>query len=545
MPSLRLDQFYGVAPRVPARSLAPGMAQVARNVDLSVPVELKPLHGNRDVQALPISASGGAVQTLYLYENAHWFTFFEDTDVVRGPLPEDPTARTYISDSLYPKVTRNDVALGSGRLPQVTYRLGVPKPATPPTVDVSGVGDKDNRYPTAYVYTYVTAWGDEGPPSDPSPLTFIDSGQIVDVNFALPPAGEYNWNAIRIYRLNSGEDSAFQLVAEVPSASTTFNDTVANEDLAEVIPTETWYPPPDDTHPTGPLRGLVPLNNGSLAGFTGETVCVSLPNLPHAWPFEARYTLTEKVVALLPVQQGLVVLTEGIPYLLAGTDPSSLSFSRLPDNQACVSKRSVVDLGGAGIYASPEGLVVCDGARARVATEGVYSEAEWRARFKPESIHAYLWEGKYLGFYDNGTERGGFIFDPNGEKVSFSEIDLYADAGYSDRITDQLYLNVGSRLVVFSDPSEAPLTCVWRSGALKLPVPSNQSVLRLVADGSVIVRIYADGVLIHTLTSTSDLPYRTHRLPSGHRSKEWEMEVETSGSVYSMQLATSTMELTD
>lgn len=537
------NRFFGIAPRVPARSLAEGLAQEATNADLSLAAQLKPLHGNQTVQALN-SVSGG-VKALYLYEKQHWFEFSDaDTDIVKGPLPEDATKRVYFTDSQYPKVTRNDLAISaSGVMPAASYRLGVPAPTSAPSVTVSGTGDVDNPYFTSYIYTYVTSWGEEGPPGEASSLVQVEPGQTVDVTFSSPPGGAYSWDLVRLYRLNTGSDgAAFQFVAEVPTGTTSYTDTKSNDDLAEVLPSDTWNPPPDDDYPTGPLRGLIALPNGSLAGFTGPTLCLSEPYLPHAWPFDNRYPIDRDIVAIGRVSNGVVLLTEAMPYLASGTDPSAISLMPLPESQACLSKRSVVDMGGFLLYASPEGLVAVDGSTVKVVTEGMFDEADWRVRFKPSSIIGCYWENKYIGFYDNGDEQGGFIYSPGSDGAAFSLLDQHATAGHYDAETDQLYLNIDGDLKVFSHPDEPEASYVWHSRVYRSTAPVPMAAIRLVADGSVTVQVFGDGELVmdESLLVSGSV---TERLPSGYRAKEWSVRLSGIATVEQIDLVTSVREL--
>lgn len=540
------NRFFGIAPQVPPRSLAEGFSQEVRDADLFVPVQLRPLHGTKTVK--PLKPVSGGVKRLYLYEKQHWFQFADaDTDVVKGPLPEDDTKRVYITDSQYPKKTRNDLALSAnGVMPAATYRLGVPAPTSAPTVSVIGIGNPDNEFVTAYVYTYVTQWGEEGPPSDPSEVkTFLD-GQFMRVTFSPPPSGAYLWKSVRLYRLNTGSaGSEFQFVAEVMLPATDYLDTKGNDELAEAIPSITWEPPPDENYPTGPLRGLTALPNGSLAGFTGPTLCISEPYLPHAWPQDNRYSIDRDIVAIGRVPYGLVLLTDAAPYLASGTDPSAISLSPLPESQACLSKRSVVDMGGYVMYASPEGLVAVDGSTVKVLTANMFREDQWRDTFNPASIHGYYWEGRYVGFYKNGAVQGGFIFNPSSEHASFVPISLYADAGFYDAPTDQLFLNVGGYLSIFSHPDEAEIPYVWHSRDFRSPVPAPMSALRVLGAGMVRVYVFADGKLIHSESLVVSDDYVTVRLPHGYRAKEWSVRLEGTALIEQVDLVTSIQELQD
>lgn len=535
--------FYGVAPKVAPRSLGEGFAQEASNVDLSLPVQIRPLRGNQQVQALETVVGG--VKQLHLYEDQHWFQFADaDTDVVKGPLAEDATARVYITDSAHPKTTRNDLAISStGIMPAATYRLGVPAPTSAPTTTVSGTGDADNQTNTAYVYTYVTSWGEEGPPSDPSAVITVNAGQTVTVGVSAPPTGAYSWNLIRIYRLNPGNVSTeFQFVAEIPHSTSSYADTKLNDELGEIIPSVTWHAPPDENYPTGPLRGILALPNGSLAGFTGPTFCMSEAYLPHAWPFEYRYPIDRDIVAISRVPQGVILLTDAMPYLATGTDPSSISLVPLPESQACRSKQSVVDMGGYTIYASPEGLVGVDGGSVRVLTSDLFREEQWRALFNPDSILGFYWEGRYVGFYNTGTVAGGFIFNPGDGQASFSHLTAEATAGHYDNRTDQLYLNIGENLVVFSHPDEVALSYTWHSKEFQAPVPMPMAAVRVIGEGTVTVEVWADNLLVSTDALTID-GYETVRLPPGYRAKEWSVRLQGTANIDQVDLVTAVLEL--
>ena len=461
MTRITLNNFQGIAPKVPPYSLKDGMGQKAQSMSLSIPVSLAPLDGFRHVRDLN-TQNGDSVATVYLFDTdteLFWFQGFETVDFVRGPLPEDDQQRHYFTDSQYPKITRQDIALGTDPLPANSFRLGVPAPASAPVINgKGGTADADALpYTTAYVQTFVTQWDEEGPPSEATELIEVTPGETVKLDLVALPSNTDHvpFEAVRVYRLNTGsQGTEFQLVANITlPLPSPFIDDKLPEELAEVLPTESWFPPPDETHPTGPLQSIVGLPNGSLAGFTGETIAFSVPYIPHAWPFESRYTIKDRIVGLSPVAQGVVILTDFAPYLATGNSPEAMSVTRLGSNQACVSRRSIVDMGGSVMYASPEGLVLTDGSSVQLATEAILGESDWQ-KFKPESIDGYLWNGQYVGFYDNGTRKGGFVFNPRGGLQGFTELGIYAHAGYYEPRRDTLYLAIADKLYAFAFEGE-------------------------------------------------------------------------------------------
>ena len=48
-------------------------------------------------------------------------------------------------------------------------------------------------------------------------------------------------------------------------------------------------------------------------------------SVPHAWPTSYRTAIEDNIVGMKAVGNGLIVTTEGSPYLVAGSDPASMS----------------------------------------------------------------------------------------------------------------------------------------------------------------------------------------------------------------------------
>ena len=206
-------------------------------------------------------------------------------------------------------------------------------------------------FSTSYVYTFVTAYGEEGPPSPASTVVTTDDNRVIDLSGLETSTSKQNANfgsgaKKRIYRSNTGSNTTvFQFVAEVNMSTTIYEDTSKNADLEEIIPSTYWIGPPDDDttlYPDGPMKGLTALPNGVFAGFTGKRICFSEPFLPHAWPVIYRITLEDNIVAIGAAGNGLIVTTEGRPYLVSGTDPQSMTAFRMEAAQACLSKKSLV-----------------------------------------------------------------------------------------------------------------------------------------------------------------------------------------------------------
>ncbi|ENA7738508.1 hypothetical protein ABGS97_005411, partial [Escherichia coli] len=98
--------------------------------------------------------------------------------------------------------------------------------------------------------------------------------------------------------------------------------------------------------------------------------------------------------AICPLGTSLVVATKGEPYLFSGVSPSTISGSRIPSMQACLSRRSMVAMEGFVLYAGTNGLVSVDvNGNTALATEKIISPEQWQSQFNPASIVAYSWRG--------------------------------------------------------------------------------------------------------------------------------------------------------
>ncbi len=369
-----------------------------------------------------------------------------------------------------------------------------------------GPSDANIDFETSYVYTFVTAYGEEGPPSAASTVITTDDNQTVSLSNLETSSAKSNTNLSkkRIYRSNTGSNTtAFQFVGEVTLATTTFSDTSNNNELAEVIPSTTWIAPPDDDtalYPDGPMKGLCALPGGVFAGFTGKRICFSEAFLPHAWPANYRITLEEEIVGMKVVSNGILVTTKSVPYLVTGSDPSSMTAIRIESSHANLNKRSLVDMGPYVIYASPDGLIAAEGTSVRNMTEAIITPSQWQSIYYPATITGFMWEERYIGFYSTGSGYGGFIFDPRvSDGTSFVDLDASGliRGGHTDPDDSQLYLIISNTIKKFQG-SNTNLTYNWKSKEYVMPKPTSMGFAKVDAETyPVRVKVYGDGSIIY------------------------------------------------
>ena len=504
-----------------------------------------------------------------------------------GPLPKDAYDRVYFTGQDYPRVGSEASMISGATYPAASYKLGVPVLAIPGNFALSRAANNlatETPNTVCYVFTYVTGFGEEGPPSVATDTidvtdTQTDGSTNQTVTLSnLPAAPSPNTNfatghKMRIYRSNTGSNTtAFQFVGESTNFGGNFTDSLDGDELGEVIPSTYWIGPPDDdntTYPEGQMKGLVAMPNGIFAGFAGRRLCFSEPYLPHAWPVSYRITTEDNIVALSMAGNTLLVATEGNPYVVGGVDPSSMQAVRLEAAQACVSKKSMVDMGDYAMYASPDGLVAVAGNQVELVTEQLIDPKDWLSTYNPTTIQGFLHEGTYVGFHSVGTnDRAGFMFDPRRGKNAFTTLTVTSTTdprgGYYDPQDGQLYLidtTATNRKIQKFQGSNTLSTLKWKSKKFVTPSPTSMAWVSVTAEGyPFTVSVYAEGTLIYAGTVTESSGTKTlavstpngisnstiyesvMRLPS-NVAKEWEVQIESQFNINELCLAESIDEI--
>jgi hypothetical protein len=543
MAIFKIDLFKGTAPKLAARLLADGAAKTAVNCRLDSG-DLAPIRGLSNITSTVESA--GTENSLYKYDTVggvdQWFRWDEDVDVVRSPIAANTFNRVYFTgdsvDEKRPRSTYNVVAVGGGTVyPSVSFRLGIPAPTSAPTMTVVGSApaetDNEVKEARSYVYTFVSLNGEEGPPSPPSAvLDLYPTSQTVNLTTmetGLPVSSDINVK--NIYRtVTSTAGTFYMYVDSVVLNDQDYSDSKTALQLQGALPSTDWVAPPAG------MIGLTSLSNGILAGFKDNEVMFCEPFMPHAWPTKYRMSTDYSIVAIKAVGSSLIVTTKAYPYVVQGTHPSNMTISRMRENQSCVSKRSIVNMGSHVMYASPDGLVSASGTSAVLSTDMVFSRTQWQA-LKPETIHGYMYEGNYIGLYTVSGVQKGFIFNPKTSLLSDLTGVTALTGGYSDPEDDALYfIDSSSQIKQFDSGSE--ITYEWHSKQYKLGRPINMAVAQVEAESysNITISVYAESGLVH---SQAVLNERAFRLPSGYRSNQFEVKLVGTDIINSVSVATS------
>ena len=519
MAYFKLTNFSGIAPALSARLLADKVGQIAENIDFESGRLVSTTENSVEAEDELTTATRRSIYK-YEYDNTgtpayKWLQWSKDVDVVEGPVADDELDRLYwTEEGEYPQIGfGTGITGGNAPYPSTSWRLGVPMPSVPMTAVVTGQ-DPSGATPNEYVYafTLVTNDGREGPPSE---LTSrITALPLQTITLTMPSLSSLSLDdqdnisvaggaKMFIYRSNVGSSAtALQyMTAKNIDDTTSFVDNFSNDSLEEVIPSETWVGPPDGNayaYPDGPMQGLIAIAQGMMAGFAGKRFCVSEPFLPHAWPIGYRITLDDDVVGIAGTANGVVALTKRRPYFITGTSPSAMASATVELSQACLSKHSIVDMGDYVLYAGPDGLCSVQGTTGKIVTRGQISAEQWKSDFYPDKIRAFKHKGTYVAFWENGGEKGGWVYDPRSTDKSLSTLTTTTEirGGHYEPDTGELFLIIGNDISKYRG-SSAPETLKFKTKKFVTPKPVSMGWVGIDANEyPVTVKVWADDTLI-------------------------------------------------
>lgn len=586
---IRVAGFGGQVPALDAHLLESGSATEAENTW----VYSGALIGLPEPALLHSGASGTAKayripldygRASYVFEGT-WLEFSDRyTDVIRAPVFDDQYDRYYWASSSAPPMynTRQRIVDGDP-----AWLLGIPAPTSTPGISATGGSGSDVS--RAYVTTFVSAYGEEGPPSPPTTATHKDDDTWT-ITPAQPAADDMgvdrNITKIRIYRTVTTDTTVeYYLVAEIDTGTASYADSAADSSLTgnSTLESIEWTAPPTD------LQGVVVLANGIVAGWRQNEVWFSYPYRPHAWPVSYVQTVEYPVVGLGVVNQQLVACTAGYPVIFTGSRPEYMVPIKVMGVEPCQSRGSIVSAPEGAYYASPNGLVLINaGGQAINITKDLIQQDGWASFTNLSALQAARLGTAWIAYgasqpgvfdgdaFDNdafamedttGSEMG-LIIDPQNARVALNR--LTTDEPFlsvtNDPWSGVVLLAKGGNIygLIMSDAALERQPYRWRSKVFTLEYPANLGALQVFFDvpgstpphGSTrnndlvqelqtdqygLFRLWADGRHIATreLRKTGEVM----RLPSGFKYSEVQFEVEARVRITSIHLAQSVRDL--
>lgn len=621
MPAIKLSAFGGMIPAQDDRLLPDNMAADAKNVWLYTGViegirELKPVYTvlsgtTKRVFRIPKAA----VDKDHIFDS-YWMEFpISDVNVLKAPMDNDGFNRYYwagdAAASSYPPNynTLSRIIAGSS-----SYILGVPAPSVAPVITLSptqpmtavassysitlntvalkrttstgttvveltgepsGVGASgfdasDIIESRAYVYTWVTTYGEEGPPSPPT----LANGHPYDkwkIALTAPTSGDTtdrSLDKVRIYRTvtSSAGIATYFFVAELAIGTTSYSDTIADSVVTgnSQLESTNWTAPPVD------LKGIITMPNGMFAGFRENEIWFCEPYHPHAWPSLYTLSVDYKIVGVGVVGQTLVVCTQAAVYAASGINPSSMTLSMINEAEPCMSRASIVSTKAGVAFASPNGLVVAASGTVTNITENLFTKDKWQDAFNLSVLRAATLGSSYYAFgsiaygcfQDNTFEttafefgdftgsRDGGIIDPDEKRTAFIRLDSeYPTADITnDPLTDELFVlrdGVVYHLDISSSRPRSEYT--WKSKRFQMPNKRNLGALKIFFDNPEghtslgTIKIYADESLVSTRALSKSGTQM--RLPSGFKANFWQIEVTSRVIISSIHMSDTAKDL--
>lgn len=446
----------------------------------------------------------------------------------------------------------------------------------------------------SYVYTYVSAYGEEGPPSPATVLTGWANGTWTVGLFQPPPdqlGVTRNLTKINLYRTVTaltGSTSYF-FVATMDITTASYVDTITDDLVAanNILQSQLWSPPPEG------LQGFVVMPNGIVAAWQGNEVWFCEPYRPHAWPPSYVQTAEYPIVGLGVTGNAVVAATTGAPYIVSGTTPSQMSALKIQNSEPCHSRKSVLGNTDGVYYASRNGLILVNtfGSVTNV-TEHWITREKWQQLTPQSNLCAIFLVGAYFAF-QRTSNAGADGFGQRGFTVELSATDsnsfsIWPQPG-GHRVGFQLLSNQLANplamiqvdtwsavaLVIagngvyqydFTDPAPTLSVLDWTSKLLQQKTKKNFAAMRIAfsvppstpaqnatrkvdafADPSWsaplpndrygYVYVYAGGVLV--TVREIRVPQEILRIVSGFKHETWQFRIVSRVKISGIQIGTS------
>jgi hypothetical protein len=425
IPPISIRGFGGEVPAVDSRLIGDNTASDSVNAWL-FSGRIEPIHSLSPLHVM----SNPAMRSWFRLPKGNpsvdnmtdsWWMEFENENVrvIRSPVVgQDHKGRFYWCDGIYPKMTTGD-RIEQGLPP---YKLGVPAPTVAPGVTSTG-GVSTTIKTVSYAYTWVTGFGEEGPPSLPTTVNGkIDA--IYHITMTAPTgtqSAERDLQKTRIYRtvVSTQGVAVFYFVAEIPITQLTYDDDcsvfpdskiVYNEQLGTI----TWSEPPPD------LLGMVVMGNGMVAGWRKNEVWFCEPYYPHSWPIIYVTPVDADIIGLGVHNQTLIILTSGQPDGATGVVPEAMTLAKIQPLEPCTSMRSIVNTPNGVLYCSPNGLINITAQGAMNLTKDLILKDQWYQKLNLGSVMATTIASGYYCY--SGPTEGVFQID---EAVPGSGFDTF------------------------------------------------------------------------------------------------------------------------
>lgn len=416
----------------------------------------------------------------------YWIPFYDKSArCQRGPLVNDAYNRYYWTQDgqglrydTFQNLEWNQFTEG--------YDVGVPAPLKVPAVAAPDITSTADTFVTrAYVYTYVTVYGEEGPPSSPTTADGVDGGIWQLSNMLTgPDDGKRRLLAKKnIYRTvpSLTGTAEFHFVDSVGINTTQYFDRAKDTKVVEnyIMESTNWFPPPED------LKGLTAHPNGFFIGYDGRDVHFSEPYRPHAWNPDYTVSTLGDVVGFGIYGTTVVICTTSFPYTMTGINPAALVMTQHDTPEPCLSRYGIVSMPFGVYYPGPNGLMLASPQGLSNATQQLMTKEEWQNRYQVTTFDAARYQSQYVAFYNKVK---GIMFAPDEPMAALVDLDLSAgeyepdqiDTIFTDEYSGKTYLLSSCDMFEWNPVSGATLEFDWTSMEFDAADPVNFGASRII-----------------------------------------------------------------
>lgn len=439
----------------------------------------------------------------------------------------------------------------------------------------------------AYVYTYVSAYGEEGPPSPAAVQTGDPSGTwtVTVYNPTSTMMTNRNLTDIRIYRTvvdSSGNATYYQVtqlpIVGAPGAARIYSDSYIASDITSNQQLQTV----DFTGPPSDLQGVVLMANGIAAGFSNSReVWFSAAYQLWAWPASYALSVDYPIVGLTANGNSLNVMTEGPPYIISGVTPSTMTVDKISANEPCIGRGSIAASQEGAYYASPNGVIVLSPSGDTNITQSIY-EKEYHWSVLPWTWAAGRYGESYVAFSKgagipsidpDGDILNGLVLDNQDSNVPLSFLKFLNTVVnlYQDELSGQLFSVASNGTIMqWNPPIGVPGTTTlwaweWKSKKFRFTMPQQFKAFLVMFDVPpevtitlgprnqdpnqtfnpatqyLIVQIYADGNLL--TTREVQVSGEVLLINNGSKWTYWEIRLQGQVQIRMFKMASSVKEL--
>ena len=291
-------------------------------------------------------------------------------------------------------------------------------------------------------------------------------------------------------------------------------------------------------------------SQGTFWGAVGKKVYFSRTGSAEFWNALDYILLDKECTGIGKFGDTIIAFTKSSAFLITGYSRDTVVSQRLPFNQGCTNKYSIVNVGAYLLWSSLNGICLYNGSEIQVITKktlawdefgrignATYDDfngtnSKWDTGLGFDIQHATGFQDKYYGKYNNGI----MVIDlSNGLKVSsinvpdIASVAINTDDNFLYAVVDALD---GTYDVYYLSTSESKMEATWKTGRQSSgSININKHYRQVELDGTpTSVEVFINGMSKHIVYNKNKF-----MLPSGCIGKDIQFEIKTVEEIRSLK----------